>query len=87
MLKDKPVKDWQRLLPSKAKANKQTLQILESGLVYASGVNPDKDEYQVVYPLDEGKITGFKLEAVRHPKMTHGGLARSDSGNFVLTDL
>ena len=87
MLKDLPANDWQRLFPKKAKANKQTLQILQSGLIYASGVNPDKDEYQVVYPLGEGKITGFKLEGVRHPKMTHGGLARSDSGNFVLTDL
>ena len=87
MIKDQPANDWHRLFPSKAKANKQTLQILESGLVYASGINPDKDEYQVVYPLDKGKITGFKLEAIRHPKMTHGGLARSDSGNFVLTDL
>jgi len=87
MLKDLPANDWQRLFPKKAKADKQTLQILQSGLVYASGENPDKDEYQVVYPLEEGKITGFKLEAVRHPKMTHGGLARSDSGNFVLTDL
>jgi hypothetical protein len=87
MLEDLPANDWQRLFPKKAKANKQTLQILESGLIYASGVNPDKDEYHVVYPLAKGKITGFKLEGVRHPKMTHGGLARSDSGNFVLTDL
>jgi len=87
ILEDLPANDWQRLFPKKAKANKQTLQILESGLIYASGVNPDKDEYHVVYPLDVGKITGFKLEGVRHPKMTHGGLARSDSGNFVLTDL
>ncbi|MDE0578129.1 MAG: DUF1549 and DUF1553 domain-containing protein, partial [Opitutales bacterium] len=87
MLEDLPANDWQRLFPKKAKANNQTLQILQSGLIYASGVNPDKDEYQVVYPLGEGKITGFKLEGVRHPKMTHGGLARSDSGNFVLTDL
>jgi len=87
MLKDQSANDWHRLFPSKAKADKQTLQILKSGLVYASGENPDKDEYKVLYPLDGGKITGFKLEAVRHPKMTHGGLARSDSGNFVLTDL
>ena len=87
ILEDKSAIDWQRLLPKEAKADKQTLQILQSGLVYASGENPDKDEYKVVYPLDGGKITGFKLEAVRHPKMTHGGLARSDSGNFVLTDL
>lgn len=87
MLKDLPQDDWRRLLPKEAKANKQTLEILESGLIYASGENPDKDEYQIVYPLGEGKITSFRLEAIRHPQMTHGGLARSDSGNFVLTDL
>ncbi|SVC71470.1 uncharacterized protein METZ01_LOCUS324324, partial [marine metagenome] len=87
ILQDLPANDWQRLFPKEAKANKQTLQILENGLVYASGENPYKDEYHVVYPLAKGKITGFRLEAVRHPKMTHGGLARSDSGNFVLTDL
>jgi hypothetical protein len=86
ILKNLPANDWQRLLPKEAKAKKQTLEIQDSGLLYASGENPDKDEYQVVYPL-EGKITGFRLEAVRHPKMTSGGLARSDSGNFVLTDL
>jgi hypothetical protein len=87
MLQKLPANEWQRLLPKEAKANKQSLDILEGGLIYASGENPDKDEYQVVYPLGEGKITGFRLEAIRHPKMTHGGLARSDSGNFVLTDL
>ncbi|MFP6901079.1 MAG: DUF1549 and DUF1553 domain-containing protein, partial [Opitutales bacterium] len=87
MLKNLPASDWESLLPKEAKAIKQTLEIMEGGLIYASGANPDKDEYQVVYPLGEGKITGFRLEAVRHPKMTHGGLARSDSGNFVLTDI
>ena len=56
-------------------------------MIYAKGPNPDTDEYRVVYPLGKDKITGFKLEAVRHPKMTKGGLARSDSGNFVLTDI
>jgi hypothetical protein len=87
MLKDLPKDDWKRLLPKEAKAKAQTLEISESGLIYAKGANPDTDEYQVVYPLGKEKITGFKLEAVRHPKMTKGGLARSDSGNFVLTDI
>ncbi len=87
MLRDLPANEWTRLLPKKAGAKEQTLEIKEGGLIYASGKNPEKDEYLVVYPLKQGKITGLRLEAVRHPKMTHGGLARSDSGNFVLTDL
>ena len=76
-----------RLTPRSAEAKEQTLEILDGGLIYAKGPNPDTDEYRVVYPLGKEKITGFKLEAVRHPKMTKGGLARSDSGNFVLTDI
>ena len=87
VLSNPPAHAWKSLLPKEAKANKQVLEILEGGLVYASGENPDKDEYLITYPLQAGKISGFKLNAVRHPKMTHGGLARSDSGNFVLTDI
>ena len=87
MLKDLPKANWTRLAPRSAEAKEQTLEILEGGLIYAKGPNPDTDEYRVVYPLGKDKITGFKLEAVRHPKMTKGGLARSDSGNFVLTDI
>ncbi len=78
---------WHPLQPSNVKANRQTLEILDGGFVYASGENPDKDEYQLSYPLKVGRVSGFLLDAVRHPKMTHGGLARSDSGNFVLTDI
>ena len=87
MLKDLPQANWTRFTPRSAEAKEQTLEILESDLIYAKGPNPDTDEYRVVYPLGKEKITGFKLEAVRHPKMTKGGLARSDSGNFVLTDI
>ncbi len=32
-------------------------------------------------------MTALRLEALRHPSMTGGGLARSDSGNFVLTQI
>ena len=87
MLRDLPANEWTRLFPKKAGAKEQTLEIKEGGLIYASGKNPEKDEYLVIYPLEKGKVTGLRLEAVRHPEMTHGGLARSDSGNFVLTDL
>ena len=87
MLRDLPANEWTRLFPKKAGAKEQTLEIKEGGLIYASGKNPEKDEYLVIYPLGKGKVTALRLEAVRHPEMTHGGLARSDSGNFVLTDL
>ena len=59
----------------------------EGGLIYASGENPINDEYTVTYSLNSGTVAAILLDAVRHPKMTRGGLARSDSGNFVLTDI
>lgn len=78
---------WNVLKPTSAKATAQTLEILEDERVYASGENPAKDEYLVTYQIPAGDVRAIKLDAIRHPKMTHGGLARSDSGNFVLTDL
>ncbi|MEM7476975.1 MAG: DUF1553 domain-containing protein, partial [Planctomycetota bacterium] len=57
------------------------------GLDIAGGENPKTDEYEVTYTLPRGKISAVKLDALRHPSMTAGGLARSDSGNFVLTNL
>ena len=77
---------WRALEPRKAEAKVQMLEILPGGLVYASGENPKNDEYTITYVLPPGKVGAFLLDAVRHPKMTRGGLARSDSGNFVLTD-
>jgi len=79
--------DWVLMTPIEAKAKGQTLTIDSSGAVLASGDNPEKDEYELVYRLAKGVVTAFKLEAVRHPSMTEGRLARSDSGNFVLTDV
>ena len=82
--KDSP---WRTLQPRKAEAKVQKLEILPGGLVYATGENPANDEYAVTYAMPAGNGGAFLLDAVRHPKMTRGGLARSDSGNFVLTDI
>lgn len=78
---------WEALIPDKAKAKHQELIIQDKGFIYAKGKNPDKDEYVISYPIETDSLTGVKIEAVRHPQMTAGGLARSDSGNFVLTDI
>jgi len=79
---------WRILEPTTATALHQTLQIGTSGLVLASGANPPNDEYRLTYPLSSATSIGsIRLDAIRHPSMTNGGLARSDSGNFVLTDI
>lgn len=47
----------------------------------------DQDTYEVTVVPGPGRWTGLRLDALRHASMTRGGLARSDSGNFVLTTL
>jgi ketosteroid isomerase-like protein len=59
--------DWVLMTPIEAKAKGQRLTIEPSGAVLASGENPEKDEYELVYRLAKGGVTAFKLEAVRHP--------------------
>ncbi|WP_367874187.1 PSD1 and planctomycete cytochrome C domain-containing protein [Luteolibacter sp. Populi] len=59
--------------------------ILEDRSLLTSGVNPANVTYVVRTPAPRGRMTALRLEAMRHPSMTLGGIARSDSGNFVLT--
>ncbi|MCA9222885.1 MAG: DUF1553 domain-containing protein, partial [Planctomycetales bacterium] len=49
--------------------------------------NPANDSYTFTASTDLEQITGLRLEALRHETMTKNGLARSDSGNFVLTEI
>lgn len=66
----------------------QALAVQPDGRVTASGSNPDNDTYTLVSASGSGAtFTGLRLEAVRDAGMTGGGFARSDSGNFVLTEV
>jgi len=76
---------WQVLLPTSYSAESQTLSVEPDGSLLASGPNPEQDTYRITYHLTPAKLTGLRIEALRHESMTSGGLARSDSGNFVLT--
>jgi len=78
---------WERLSAEQLKADHQQLRQLEDLSIFASGPNPANDVYRVVSRPTPGNITALRLDALRHPSHTHGGLARSDSGNFVLTEI
>ncbi|YCM43558.1 PSD1 and planctomycete cytochrome C domain-containing protein [Verrucomicrobiaceae bacterium 227] len=58
---------------------------LPDGSLFTSGSNPAKLTYTLTAPLPPEPITSIRLDALRHPSYTNGGIARSDSGNFVLT--
>ena len=76
---------WSILPVKSAKAKSQKLTVLPNGTLLASGPNPDKDDYTIELDLKESPLTGFLLKAIRRAGMTKDGIARSDSGNFVLT--
>lgn len=78
---------WQRLAAERLEADHQTLRQLQDLSVFASGPNPPNDAYRLTLQPAPGLITALRLDALRHESHTQGGLARSDSGNFVLTDL
>lgn len=59
--------------------------VLEDRSVLTYGENPVNATYVLRMPAPQGALTALRLEAMRDPSMTSGGIARSDSGNFVLT--
>lgn len=76
---------WNVVKPDSVQAMHQSVEILDDSSVLASGENPVNDSYTAMVSPRQELITGIRLEAIRHESMTHQGLARSDSGNFVLT--
>lgn len=78
---------WSMLTPSKLTADHQSLTQLDDGSIFASGDNPKNDTYTVHLKTDLQTINAIRLDALRHKSHTTGGLARSNSGNFVLTEI
>ena len=78
---------WKAVKPTKvySPAPRLRLKIQSDASVLTVGTGPDNNTYTVITQQPKQTITGFRLEALRHPTMTDGGLAPSNSGNFVLT--
>ena len=79
---------WQSLDPaSLTSARGQTLEKRNDLSIFASGANPETDIYTLSGTMPPGNYTGLRLEALTDPSFTAKAHARSDSGNFVLTEL
>ena len=78
---------WHVLTATSMKATHQELKMLDDHSILSTGPNPANDTYTLTFTSPIDRITGLRLEALRHESMTQGGIARSDSGNFVLTEL
>jgi hypothetical protein len=79
---------WLTLEPGSLKSEQgQTLTVEDDGVtILASGKNPNTDTLFVTLKTDAKNVTALRLKAVPYEKFTNGGFARSDSGNFVLTE-
>ncbi|MEL7500502.1 MAG: PSD1 and planctomycete cytochrome C domain-containing protein [Planctomycetota bacterium] len=75
---------WSALMPIKADADHAELKILKDGSIHSTGELADNDIYTVELKVRQGKVTGFRLQAIR-PSGDSSAVGRSSSGNFVLT--
>jgi hypothetical protein len=80
-------RDWQPFGVTKFESEQgQTLSREGDGSLLLTGKNPKNDNYRLELKSGLTSLTGIRIEAVPHAAFTKGGFARSDSGNFVLTD-
>lgn len=85
-LNRRPEAAWTIVAPRELTAEHQELTLLDDGSILAAGTNPVNDSYRLIFDVPFRRLTAVRLEAIRDERMTKGGLARSDSGNFVLTE-
>jgi len=78
---------WEILTPHSISSDAQLLTLQPDASVLASDDNPANDTYTFTATNRIARVHRLRLEALRHPSMTEGRLARSNSGNFVLTEI
>jgi hypothetical protein len=57
------------------------------GVITARGPDPRHEDYRIIGPVPLPRVTGFRLEVLPDPSHTKGGLSRSATGDFILTDV
>lgn len=82
---NKAASTWETLVPITAKAINQSLSIQKDRSVLVGGKRANNDTYTVTARVSGKKITGIRLETLKHKSLTKGSLSRSGSGNYVLT--
>ena len=79
---------WQ--VPATAEFSSQhgsEAELLSDGSFRIGGQSPDQDTYTLQYQLEAGRVTHVQVEAIPDDQLPHGGPGRSDSANFVLSEL
>lgn len=79
---------WHAVLPTELESSEGTRLIGEAdGTIQAAGPNPNQDDYRVAFRPVLRRVTGLKLEVMRHESHTQARWSRGASGEFILTDV
>jgi hypothetical protein len=70
-----------------ASQNGTEAEFLSDGSFRVGGKNPDKDTYTIKFDIGTQRLSHVQVEAIPDEQIHNGGPGRSDSGNFVLSEL
>ena len=75
-----------RVTPSSTSGS--TLTAGEDGMVVASGLRPEREDYQVIANPEglASPVRSIRLQVLADPSLPQGGPGRQDNGNFHLTE-
>lgn len=85
----KKVRGWNVLKSQTMTAlSGSAMKVLEDSSILVAGDGPAKEKYTVIFPFNESRLTGLRLEAIPDKSLPRGGVGRSlNDGNFVLTGI
>ncbi|HUQ72596.1 MAG TPA: PSD1 and planctomycete cytochrome C domain-containing protein, partial [Planctomycetaceae bacterium] len=79
---------WTTLSPSSMSARQGTVLKKETdGSLVATGPNPERETFSLIFPPPEKTITAIRLEALPDDRLPANGPGRAENGNFVLGEL
>jgi len=80
--------EWRPLVAKSLQSQQgSTLAQLEDHSFTATGTNPAKDTFSMIFPPLADVITGLRLEALPDESLINNGPGRADNGNFVLSEM
>jgi hypothetical protein len=79
-------RDWHPVDVRGQTADHANLELQADRSILSTGESADRDVYRVTASTNLQEIRGVCLETLRHRSMTGGGLTKSESSNFVLTE-
>jgi len=82
--------EWSHLRAKELSATEAKLSLVQSAddsILVGHEANPDRVDFYIASESPVRRVAAIKVQALPHAKHSGGGLARSNSGNFVLSEV